>query len=84
MVLGWNGAVTDGGSDDERTRYAWSGDNAACAMGNGQLARETFMLGGAEEVNADRAAGSRKQLGQRSEIVIHEAKSQRACVDATS
>lgn len=80
MVLGWNGAVTDGGSDDERTRYAWSGDNAACAMRN----RETFMLGGAEEVDADRAAGSRKQLGQRSEIVIHEAKSQRACVDATS
>lgn len=40
------------------------------------------MSGGAEEVDADRAAGSRKQMGQRSEIVIHEAKSPRACVEA--
>lgn len=42
------------------------------------------MSGGAEELVADRAAGSRKQLGQRSEIVIHEAKSPRAGVEATS
>ncbi len=70
MVSGKNGAVTDGSSDDERKRDAWSRDATAWGLETGQLAKETFMSGGAEEVDADIAAGSRKQLGHRSEIVI--------------
>jgi len=85
VISCWNGAVTDGGSDDERTRYVRSSDSAAWSLGNGQLARAVH---GARKRGRRRqtfsAAGSRNQLGQRSEIVIHEAKSPRACVDPTS